>query len=112
MFVVYDGIKTVQKESSNIIDLREKFLIDNSKILIGNIANHTAAKDLITLVETVHEIVNGLGIKNVCFVQLGEASDRTQGLLNLIEEYNLQPYFKMMGLLKTLQTCFHKWIFL
>lgn len=97
LFVVYDGIKTAQKESSNIIDLREKFLIDDSKILIGNIANHTAAKDLITLVETVHELVNGLGIKNVCFVQLGEESDRTQGLLNLIEEYNLQPYFKMMG---------------
>lgn len=95
--VVYDGIKTAQKESSNIIDLREKFLIDDSKILIGNIANHTAAKDLITLVETVHELVNGLGAKNIFIVQIGEESDLTPSIVKLIDDYNLRPYFAITG---------------
>lgn len=98
--VVYDGIKVERSENKSIIKLREKFSIESSKILIGNIANHTRAKDLITLVKTANELVNNLGVKNIHFIQIGKTGKYSNEFLPLIQEYNLESFFTVTGFLE------------
>jgi glycosyltransferase involved in cell wall biosynthesis len=74
------------------IDLREKYLIDNSRFIIGNIANHTTAKDLETFINVVDYLVNSLNRKEVVFFQIGEFSKLTSHLLTIAKEKKLENY--------------------
>lgn len=98
--VVYDGIKVERSENKSTINLREKFSIERSKILIGNIANHTRAKDLVTLVKTANELVNNLGVKNIHFIQIGKKGKYSNEFSPLIQEYNLDSFFTVTGFLE------------
>jgi glycosyltransferase involved in cell wall biosynthesis len=97
--VVYDGIKVERSEHKSTVNLREHFSIERSKILIGNIANHTRAKDLVTLVKTANELVHTLGIKNIHFIQIGKTGKYSNEFLPLIQEYNLDSFFTVTGFL-------------
>ncbi|TDP01329.1 glycosyltransferase family 4 protein [Flavobacterium sp. 245] len=74
------------------VDLREKYKVAEGKFIIGNIANHTTAKDLETLINTADYLVNGLNKKNLVFFQIGNYSKRTDEYLKLVAEKNLQDY--------------------
>jgi len=98
--VVYDGIKTERAHARNQLNIREKYNISSEITIVGNIANHTRAKDLITFVHTVNYLVNHLEIKNVCFIQVGKEGKYSEKFLPLIKEYKLENYIKIVGFLE------------
>jgi glycosyltransferase involved in cell wall biosynthesis len=95
--VVHDGVKTERAKVLNKLNIRKKYNISNEVTVIGNIANHSRAKDLVTFVKTVNYLVNTLKIKNVCFIQIGEEGKDSEKFLPLIKEYNLEKYIKILG---------------
>jgi glycosyltransferase involved in cell wall biosynthesis len=97
--VVYDGIKTERAHITNPLNIRERFNIPSDVTIVGNIANHTRAKDLITFVHTVNHLVHKLGIKNVCFIQIGKEGKYSEKFIPLIKEYKLENYIKIVGFL-------------
>ncbi|MBS7232981.1 glycosyltransferase family 4 protein [Flavobacterium psychroterrae] len=74
------------------VNLKEKYNIDQSKLIVGNIANHTNAKDLTTFINTADYLVNELKRKDIVFFQIGEFSKLTQEYLNSIKEKNLEEF--------------------
>ena len=97
--VVYDGIKIERPHITNQLNIRDRYNISSDITIIGNIANHTRAKDLVTFVETVNYLVNHLEMKNVCFVQIGEKGKYSEKFLPLIKEYRLENHIKIVGFL-------------
>ena len=98
--IVYDGIKIERKENKSQVNLRDNYKIPKEKIVIGNIANHTRAKDLITFIKTVNELVNVENIKNVHFVQIGKQGKYSNNFIPLIKEYNLEEYITITGFME------------
>ena len=94
LVVVYDGIKTERAKIINTFNIRDKYNISNDVTIIGNIANHTRAKDLVTFVKTVNHLVNTLNIKNICFVQIGKEGKYSENFIPLIKAYKLEKYIK------------------
>ena len=94
--VVYDGINLNRANSESKLDIRKEFNIDKDKIIIGNIANHVKAKDLLTLVKAINHLVNHLGVNNIRLIQIGKFSDKfTPDIQNLIAELKLEKYFTL-----------------
>lgn len=89
--VVYDGIN-IDRIKINQTNLRDLYQIPSSKLLIGNIANHSKAKDLKTFIKTANHLINKLNIKNVVFLQIGKNSKHTEELNTLVIEYNLENH--------------------
>ncbi len=100
LIVVYDGIKIERSDNKSNINLREKFNIQNNKVLIGNIANHTRAKDLVTLIKTINQVVNILNIKNIHFIQVGKEGKYSDNFIPLIKEYKLEKYITITGFIE------------
>ena len=97
LVVIYDGIKIERVEKPNDIDIRKEYDIAADKLIVGNIANHSRAKDLVTLVKTVDYLVNTLKFKNVCFLQIGKEGKDTENFLPLIKEYKIEDFIKVVG---------------
>ncbi len=95
--VVYDGIKIERADQKTDINLRNKFNIKSDTTIIGNIANHTRAKDLVTFVKTIHHLVHVLQVKNVHFVQIGKESKYSDTFMPLIKELNIEDYISFTG---------------
>ncbi|PKQ44293.1 glycosyltransferase family 4 protein [Confluentibacter flavum] len=98
--VVYDGINIERSENKSFVNLRKDFNIPEHAILIGNLANHSNAKDLVTMVKTAKELIYNQEIKNVHFVQIGREGKNTKEFMPLIKEYGLEPYFTCTGFLE------------
>lgn len=94
--LVYNGVRPEEMHRKAPFQLREKLNLKPDKFLIGNIANHTKAKDLKTLVRTLDEIVNHQGHKDFHLVQIGEFTKRTEAIKQEIARYNLEPYITLM----------------
>lgn len=92
LVVIYDGINVERLKPVRHENLKLLFNIPSDKILIGNIANHAAAKDLPTLLKTMHHLVYSLNMKNVHLVQIGEFSGMTDELKALQHELDLNEY--------------------
>lgn len=88
--VIHDCVSLDILNSKEVINLRDKFEIDKDCFIIGNIANHTRAKDLDTFVSVVDFVVNKLGRKDVVFFQIGEFSKLTSNLLEIVKEKKLE----------------------
>ncbi|TDE02399.1 glycosyltransferase family 4 protein [Flavobacterium hiemivividum] len=82
------GILNVKSE----VNLRERYSIATDKKLIGNIANHTDAKDLITFIDVVDYLVNSLNKKDVVFFQIGEFTKLTAKFESIVKERKLEDY--------------------
>lgn len=96
--VVYDGVRINDTpEKSSVVDIRKELNLPKNVNVIGNIANHTNAKDLKTLVKTLNVLVHKKKIKNIHLVQVGEFSKRTQELKDLVLEYNLEKHISFTG---------------
>ncbi len=88
--VIHDCVSLDILNSKEVINLRDKFEINKDCFIIGNIANHTRAKDLDTFVSVVDFVVNKLGRKDVVFFQIGEFSKLTSNLLEIVKEKKLE----------------------
>ena len=69
----------ILNESSKI-NIRELYNIPKEKFIVGNIANHTNAKDLYTLINVLAELKHNFKRKDIVFIQVGEFSKKTDRL--------------------------------
>jgi glycosyltransferase involved in cell wall biosynthesis len=74
------------------VDLRQKYAINKNNFIIGNIANHTDAKDLKTFIKVADYLINELKRDDVVFLQIGEFSKLTDEYLNIIKEKELEKF--------------------
>src|SRR5690606_20432273 len=72
LIVIPDCVPLELLQTKATVDLREKYHIAEDKFIIGNIANHTTAKDLETFIKTADHVVNVLNRKDVVFFQIGK----------------------------------------
>ena len=96
--VVHDGISvdTVSTDDTTP-SVFEKFGLPQGRFVIGNIANHVSDKDLGTLVKTADHLVNTLGHRDVVFVQMGDHTALTQGLMEGVKSAQLEDYVFFVG---------------
>lgn len=90
--IVQDSVQVDERPQIVSFDIREKYNIDQDFYLIGNIANHTRAKDHPILIKTLYEIVHVQNEKNVKLLQIGQFSPLTDELKLLVKEYDLEEY--------------------
>ncbi|NBL65273.1 glycosyltransferase [Flavobacterium sp. NST-5] len=98
--VIYDGISVSRIKEPNY-KLKDFLKIEQSKFIIGNIANHVKAKDLPTLILAMNELINIKNIRNVHLIQLGSINPKiTPEITALIEQYQLQNNISLVGFLE------------
>lgn len=78
--VINDSVSVNILGESSKIDIRKLYNIPQEKLIVGNIANHTNAKDLFTLIDVLVELKFSLKQNNIVFVQIGEFSKKTDKL--------------------------------
>ncbi len=93
--VIYDAVKNIEPVKKE--DLKLKYNIPKKHKIIGNIANHTAAKDLFTFIKTAAVVVNELQEKNVHFIQIGSFSKLTDEYLELAAKLNIDKHITFTG---------------
>tara|TARA_R100000935_G_scaffold1421_2_gene4414 strand:- start:2749 stop:3858 length:1110 start_codon:yes stop_codon:yes gene_type:complete len=98
--VVYDGVNLDRTKVVRTENLQKMFNILAGFKILGNIANHTTAKDLGVLVKTMDHLVNKLNVKDVHLVQIGEFSKLTPELKSQIINLNLESYITLGGFQK------------
>ncbi len=96
LVTVYNGIKEPEQVIPGKVDLRRKLGIDDDVILFGSIANHTRAKDLMTLVRAADRLLKR-GKKNFHLVQMGSFSKLSPELKEEVENLNIGSYFTFLG---------------
>ncbi|MFL1896113.1 glycosyltransferase family 4 protein [Aquimarina sp. 2-A2] len=100
--VVYDGInleKGSDAKSPNI-DLRKQLSLKSDIRIVGNIANHTDAKDLLSFFSTANYLINIEKNKNLVFVQIGRESKRTRDYKNFIDANGLSDRVHILGFME------------
>ncbi|WP_019039390.1 glycosyltransferase family 4 protein [Psychroflexus tropicus] len=65
--------------------------------IVGNIANHTSAKNLDLFIDIADIIINSLNIKDIKFIQVGRFSKLTAELKFKIDELKLNEFFTFEG---------------
>lgn len=90
--VIHDCVSLDILELFPKLNLRETYKIDSKLKIIGNIANHSNAKDLPTLINVIDEVVNKLLRKDIKFVQIGEFTKNTPNLKQLVKEKGLENF--------------------
>ena len=96
VLVIHDCVDLDIVNEEAIFNIRDKFTIADKKI-IGNIANHTAAKDLPTLIDVVDELVNVYKREDFIILQIGEFSKLTPTFQQLIKDKKLEKYIIFTG---------------
>lgn len=95
--VVYDGIDTELSQDTSPLNIRQEYDLEDSDFIVGNIANHTSAKDLEIFVETANYVVNTIGVKDIKFIQIGGETKYSNLLYNLANKYNLAENLFFIG---------------
>ncbi|WP_461642426.1 glycosyltransferase family 4 protein [Labilibaculum euxinus] len=95
--VLYDGINTDLCTKTSPMDIRQQHNLIKSDFIVGNIANHTSAKDLEIFVKTANYIVNTLGLSDVKFFQIGGETKYSKIIHDLAEQYDLTNNLFFMG---------------
>lgn len=95
--VIHDGVSENRRAYSQEKSLKDRLGLKKSTFIIGSIANHTKAKDLQVLVETLNYLVNDLNIKDIHLIQIGNFTTRTENLRGKVRDYNLEKYITFMG---------------
>ncbi len=91
--IIYDAVAVLLLDQHAAFNLKTKYRIPKESLLIGNIANHTKAKDLDTLIDTADYLINQMCVKNVFFIQIGEFSNLTEGFKSKTKAKNLDNQF-------------------
>jgi glycosyltransferase involved in cell wall biosynthesis len=100
IIVINDCVSLGILNSNTDINFRDLFAIDKNDVIVGNIANHTRAKDLETFIDTADYVVNVLNQKNIRFIQVGEFTDLTNELRRKVGEKKLDNYLFFTGKIK------------
>ncbi|MDT0650159.1 glycosyltransferase family 4 protein [Autumnicola edwardsiae] len=100
LVTVYNGVKIENIPQETEFQIREKLKLEEGTFLIGNIANHTNAKDLPVLIDTLDILVHKFNIRNVHIVQIGQFSKLTPVLKEKIKKLDLQAHITLMGFVK------------
>ena len=93
---IYHGTSIPKNETSSF-NLRERYNISETKILVGMIANHIRAKNLDTWIDTIDHLVHNNNEKQFHFIQIGNYTDRTSQYLIKIERLQLNEYISFTG---------------
>ncbi|MEZ4853427.1 glycosyltransferase family 4 protein [Flavobacterium sp.] len=80
--IINDSVSLDVLNFERTLNIRELYNIPNHKVLVGNIANHTNAKDLFTLIDALAEVKFKHHRDDIIFVQVGEFSKKTDKLKN------------------------------
>ncbi|RZT00343.1 glycosyltransferase family 4 protein [Aquimarina brevivitae] len=97
LITIYHGTNLATKSSQTDFLLREKYNIPTDKIIIGNIANHIRAKHLDTWIDVANEIINVKKDNRFYFVQIGTFTERTEPLLDRMNELGLEKHMSFLG---------------
>jgi len=95
--VIYDGIRIEKKDDFESHNLRQKLSLPVDAKIVGNIANHTDAKDLMTFLKTANYFLNEKKIENTFFVQIGRKTKKTDEFINYIKEHKLTKNVLLQG---------------
>ncbi len=95
--VVYDGVKVIDGDNSTSKDIKKIYQLKKNTQIIGNIANHNGAKDLLTLVKTLNILVNEKKLKDIHLIQVGSFTRGTPEIKELVATYNLEDYITFTG---------------
>lgn len=69
----------------------------NNSFIVGNIANHTSAKNLDLFLDVADIIINKYSITKFKFIQVGRFSKLTSKLKSKVEELGLNDYVSFIG---------------
>lgn len=97
LVTIYHGTNLKTKSDQTPFRLRDKYAIENSKIIVGNVANHITAKHLDTWINVADKLVNHEKQTNFFFVQIGTFTDHTQALLDRVKELDLTKHMVFLG---------------
>ena len=95
--VIHDGLRFDKMDKKAPFSLKEKYQIDSKKTIIGHIGNHIRAKNLLTFIDVINEIVNVKKITQFHFIQIGSFTERTPVYLNKVKELNLEKHVTFTG---------------
>lgn len=95
--VIHDCVSVKDKEESTKLNLRSFLSLHTEQLIVGNIANHTAAKDLETFINSVDYFVHKLNRKDVVFVQIGTFSKLTSAYQKLVKEKGIEDFVFFMN---------------
>ncbi len=98
--VVHDGVSVEEETMQPESDIRAELNLPKETKIVGNIANHTKAKDLKTLVRTLDVLINKKNQKDVHLVQMGDFSKRTQELKAMVSTFGLENHITFVGFRK------------
>jgi glycosyltransferase involved in cell wall biosynthesis len=98
--VVNDCVSLDVLNYNAAIDIRKLYNIPESKFIIGNIANHTNAKDLYTLIDVLYELKNRVNREDIVFIQIGEYSKITDQLKQYATDKKVLRNIVFMGEVK------------
>lgn len=96
MVTVYNGIKVPTASVEAEFSLRAKLELQEEKILFGSIANHTRAKDLMTLIKAV-DLLLKKGVQNFHVVQMGSPSKLTPEFEKAVKDLEIGSHFTFLG---------------
>lgn len=97
LYTVYDGIQSEIKTKPKGEQLSDLLPITEANFLVGNIANHTRAKNLISFLKVANYLVNEKKEKQIHFVQVGRKTNLTDDLLSYISTNNLESNVHFLG---------------
>lgn len=98
--VIYDGIDLNYIPNPEIMSLTEHFPESKGKIIIGNIANHSVAKDLPTFIQFAKELKEKDTENRFFFIQIGEETKETPQLIRIVKNEDLSSCFRFFGFSK------------
>ncbi|MDO6759067.1 glycosyltransferase family 4 protein [Tamlana sp. 2_MG-2023] len=92
IITIYNGIRFSNKTTHTDFKLREKFNIPANKIIVGNIGNHIRAKNLLTFLNVINDIVNVKKLDHFHFIQIGSFTKKTEVYTDKVKELNLEDH--------------------
>lgn len=98
--VVNDCVSLDVLNYSATVDIRKLYNIPRSKFIVGNIANHTNAKDLFTLIDVLYELKYSFNRDDIVFIQIGEYSKITDELKQYAIDRKVLKNIVFMGEVK------------
>jgi glycosyltransferase involved in cell wall biosynthesis len=96
--VIHDCVEIYSKLNHvNLDDIRKKYNLSSELFLIGSIANHTGAKDIPNLINSIHILKNKYKLKNFKLIQIGSFSKLTPKIKTLIDSLDLNNDIILTG---------------
>lgn len=102
--VINDCVSLDIQKLPQTIDLRKEFKIASDLKIVGNIGNHSNAKDIPTFINAVDVVVHVLKRTDIKFVQIGEFTKNTPRLKELVKEKGLENYIIFTDKIKNAST--------